>query len=419
MRDLISDISANGNHSDTQRRLRAFLMSDTDGGKLYKYRSFKSGHLHDLLEEQTLYCSKPSSFNDPFDCKIGVDFHSLVEAKYGIEFDRMELLLEMFLALRHGAEIPSGISDAEKAVFSEWSHSEKINRLLEIAQSGILDTEEKRGQYLLEHFDLILELLRPILDCSELKQYFTTTEHIYPKLLENMSPTGIMSLSDNPLSLADYAKANHIEEDTDEIGLTLALNRQLKTTLEKDVQKADAVMTELGQKVAKALDDAFLIGCLCRDNTNRLMWSHYADSHQGFCIEYDFSAVPDDLLPLPVVYTETRPKMPWKAALSMSSESMNEANCAFMMALLTKDEAWAYEHEWRMILSSTMDPRLKMPPISCVYLGTQCSEENKETVIKIAERKGFQVRQMVVDRGEYALHSYPVYNTPASVTGKD
>ena len=72
------------------------------------------------------------------------------------------------------------------------------------------------------------------------------------------------------------------------------------------------------------------------------MWSHYADSHQGFCIEYDFSTVPDDLLPLPVIYTETRPKMPWKAALSMSSESMHEANRAFMMALLTKDEAWAY-----------------------------------------------------------------------------
>ena len=215
-----------------------------------------------MLEEQTLYCSKPSSFNDPFDCKIGVDFHSLVEAKYGLEFDRIELLLEIFLSLRHGAALPPGIPDAEKAVFSEWSHSDKINQLLEIAQSGILDTEEKRDQYLLEHFDLILELLRPILDRSDLKQYFTTTKHIYPKLLQNMSPTGIMKLSDSSISLTDYARANHIQDDTDEIGLALALNRQLKTTSEKDIQTADSLMTELGQKVAKALDDAFLIGCL-------------------------------------------------------------------------------------------------------------------------------------------------------------
>ena len=415
----LSGLIKDEDHSEVQKALRELLISDTDGGKLYKYRSFKSGHLNDLLEEQTLYCSKPSSFNDPFDCKIGVDFHSLVEAKYGLEFDRIELLLELFLSLRHGAALPPDIPDAEKAVFSEWSHSDKINQLLEIAQSGILDTEEKKGQYLLEHFDLILELLRPILDRSDLKQYFTTTEHIYPKLLQNMSPTGIMKLSDSSISLTDYARANHIQDDTDEIGLALALNRQLKTTSEKDIQTADSLMTELGQKVAKALDDAFLIGCLCRDNTNRLMWSHYADSHHGFCIEYDFSDAPDDLLPLPVVYTETRPKMPWKAALSMSSESMHEANRIFMMALLTKDEAWAYEHEWRMIISSMMDPRLKMPPISCVYLGTQCSEENKEIVIKHAERKGFQVRQMVVDRGEYALHSYRVYNAPSSVAGKD
>lgn len=101
----LSELTKDEDRSEVQKALRELLISDTDGGKLYKYRSFKSGHLNDLLEEQTLYCSKPSSFNDPFDCKIGVDFHSLVEAKYGLEFDHIELLLELFLSLRHGAAL--------------------------------------------------------------------------------------------------------------------------------------------------------------------------------------------------------------------------------------------------------------------------------------------------------------------------
>ena len=58
----LSDLTKDEDHSEVQKALRELLISDTDGGELYKYRSFKSGYLNDLLEEQTLYCSKSSSF---------------------------------------------------------------------------------------------------------------------------------------------------------------------------------------------------------------------------------------------------------------------------------------------------------------------------------------------------------------------
>ena len=131
LNDLISEITNGGESHCAQKRLCDMLMSDTDGGKLYKYRSFKSGHLHDLLEEQTLFCSKPSAFNDPFDCKIGVDFHSLVEAKCGVEFDHVEKLLEKYLAFRHENAPHEHNSVAELTVFAQWSRSEKLNQLLD------------------------------------------------------------------------------------------------------------------------------------------------------------------------------------------------------------------------------------------------------------------------------------------------
>ncbi len=66
---------------ELQRQLHAFLLRDTNGGKLYKYRSFdKDGYSLKNLQDGTLHCSKADAFNDPFDCKIGVTFHSLYVA---------------------------------------------------------------------------------------------------------------------------------------------------------------------------------------------------------------------------------------------------------------------------------------------------------------------------------------------------
>lgn len=409
--DLISVLTTNGDYSSAQKRLRKLLLSDTDGGKLYKYRAFDKDHekakdrLHDLLEEQTMYCSKPSAFNDPFDCRIGVSFQSLVEAKSGNEIESIAALLEKYLQFRRGDIVPAAVSDAEKAVFQEWDHSTKLNELLSAASSEQLDTDEKQRQFLSNHFDAVLEILQPVLENSDLKGSFGVTEGIYPKLLATPSPEGVMKLSGTPFNLSEFAKANQIMDDTDEIGLTVAVNRKLGLAPEESAAKADAMMTGLGQKIAKALDDTFYVGCLCPDNKNRLMWSHYADCHKGFCIEYDFSQAPDDLLPLPVIYSNKRLQIPWRTAFQLNDETRAEANRVFMMALLTKDAVWEYEREWRLLVASTMGQKQKMPPISCIYLGAQCTLENETVIKEIAERKSIPVKKMVIDRGEFALHA--------------
>jgi len=254
---LISDLATNRDSSVAQKRLRELLLLDTNGGKLYKYRVFNKDRLHDLLEEQTMYCSRPSAFNDPFDCRIGVDFHSLIEAKSGIEMESIAALLEKYLQFRRGEMAPAAVSDTEKAVFLKWDHSAKLNDLLSVATSGQLDTEEKQGQFLLDHFDAVLGILQPVLENSDLKDSFGVTEKVYPKLLANLSPEGVMKFPETPFNLSEYAKANQITDDTDEIGLTVALNRRFGFASEESAAKADAMLTQLGQKVAKAFDDAF------------------------------------------------------------------------------------------------------------------------------------------------------------------
>ena len=155
--------------------------------------------------------------------------------------------------------------------------------------------------------------------------------------------------------------------------------------------------------------------CIARNTKpNLILWESllkslfYAESHTGFCVEYDFSeAIPSVLsnLPVPVFYSSERPLVPWKAALENSSENIAEACTELMLGLLTKDSAWEYENEWRILLHSTENPHLKMPKISCVYLGAAISEDHKRAVLDIALQKNIPVKQMTVDRGAYDLHA--------------
>ena len=152
----------------------------------------------------------------------------------------------------------------------------------------------------------------------------------------------------------------------------------------------------------------FLIGCLCTDPKNRLMWSHYADSHEGFCVEYDYSNPCDEtlnILPLPVIYSEKRPLIPWEAAFEKTTENMESAYRQIMLGMLTKDSAWSYENEWRIFIDRKHSADLKMPQISCIYLGAAITEENRNKILAIAKEKRIPVKQMKVDRGAYALHA--------------
>ena len=388
---------------EIQAELRALLLRDTEDGKLYKYRAVGK-HALDSLETQTLHCSKPSAFNDPFDCRIGVDLQSLTEAQYGKEFAGIDEQLDMLLKCVDGTMGLEDCPDESMAVIQEWLCNRNIQELLEKAKAGAYPTPESRSQFLLTHFDIVVDILRPILENSKLKSFLPATEQFYPKMLEKMTPDAVMRLSGEPFSLSAFAKAAQIEADTDEIGLMVELNNHLKLVSNDKVDHADASMTNLSKQLAKMLDDTFFIGCLCTSNKNRLMWSHYADSHKGFCVEYDFSLAPDDSLPLPVVYSKKRPLTPWDAAINESEETLKAADRAFVMTLLTKDEAWAYEHEWRLIVPLSGSQDFDMPPISCIYLGALCPPESKAAIMEIAARKSIPVKQMVVDRGEYELH---------------
>lgn len=393
---------------ELQRKLHTFLLRDTNEGKLYKYRSFdKDGYSLKNLQDGTLHCSKADAFNDPFDCKIGVTFHSLFAVKYGTVFDEVCKVLEKYIKIVQGESNIKDCSADEQRVINKLLESKILNDFF-VNNDEKAETQEEVALLLVNNYFVIVELMQIVLSDEAFKASLGICVDMLPRMLERISPEGMLLISNEDASVEDYARANGIVDDTDEIGLTMLLSQKLYPEHNGAVENVQRLIDEMDSKLAEKMKNLFLVGCLCTSYKNKLMWSHYADGHKGFCIEYDFSEPEDEILsklPLPVVYSENRPLVPWKAAIDNSVENMEEAYAEIVMGLLTKDKEWEYENEWRILIGATEDAELVMPKVSCIYLGASIEKENRDKIVAIAKKLNIPVKQMKVDRGTYDLHA--------------
>ncbi len=128
---------------------------------------------------------------------------------------------------------------------------------------------------------------------------------------------------------------------------------------------------------------------LCEVNDSILMWSHYADRHSGFCIEYDLWKLPrnSDLLKNlhPVFYHDVSDSEP--------EDNLNGIKFRHLYAVLRKSSEWKYEHEWRFVYyyDDLEGNILRLPVISAIYLGCRINKMDKEKVLTIAKQKKIKV----------------------------
>lgn len=413
---LFDHIPNNANNDLAEKVIIGFLLDNINGGKLYKYRSV-SKHSLANLKEGTLFCSAPSAFNDPFDCQIGLDIKSYFSDVFSRELEPVESYLERFKQVCTG-EIPiTACSEHEQTVFTSWQNSKNLMAFLNECRTNSVDPCDL-GLILLENFNIVVELMLPLLSSEQLKTQMSSSLKLFPNLLNRMTPDGKFLIVQENATYEDFARSLGIQDDADEITLTRLMYQSQRPEDASAAIKMDTDLARVNAEMKEVMDKTYRVGCLCTDYKNRLMWSHYADGHKGFCIEYDFS-VPckerSDLLVLPVVYSRERPKFPWSVALAADKKSdvvKSDGARAMIRSLVTKDDAWQYEDEWRIItLQSAGIESVKMPPISCIYIGALCPEEHRAMLLEIAQTHNIPVKQMTIDRGEYTLRtsnvSYP------------
>ena len=194
-----------------------------------------------------------------------------------------------------------------------------------------------------------------------------------------------------------------------------SLNEELNVAIESAKTKFEG---ETLPKITESRDKA-RITCFSKRNDSILMWSHYANSHNGVCFEFE----EDRPFFKDVIYSEERPKIDLYKAMTriLGYDFLNERityqDKVLVESILTpffiKSKEWSYEEEVRCLLSDDelntegfeyRDGKefLKMR-ISKIYVGAKASGEKLNEILRLASHRAIPVIFMKESKERYAI----------------
>ena len=168
----------------------------------------------------------------------------------------------------------------------------------------------------------------------------------------------------------------------------------------------DQLMELFNEEQFREYTDKGII-CLTTDPKNILMWSHYADNHRGYCLQFNTKSVfarakKIDYLSHPPevdVYTTTNEK--WYKAY-----------------LLTKFKTWKYESEYRLVVKHTSKTGKDVfyifseKDLSGVIFGCRMNSIRRQQITEWLktwkENKDVKLYEAIPNKDEYAVDIVPV-----------
>ena len=126
--------------------------------------------------------------------------------------------------------------------------------------------------------------------------------------------------------------------------------------------------------------------CFSKTNSNIQMWSHYADKHQGFCLQFDSNFYPFNKK-REVIYKEKIPMVSIDEILKKNSDEILN-NFYFYKSIL-----WFKEHELRLI---NKEPNksygYSVQSLKAIYFGLRTKQIDIDLISTIIESKNMTVK---------------------------
>ena len=135
------------------------------------------------------------------------------------------------------------------------------------------------------------------------------------------------------------------------------------------------LLLRAGERSVERIRKRIGIFCMTSEPDNILMWSHYAEAHAGFCLEFN-RANPFFSRAWPIEDEDYRPDRPCLNLIEPPDSKKT------VEALFTKAIDWKYEHEWR-IVDHENGPGVQIYPsdaLSGVILGCRISPKNRQRI---------------------------------------
>jgi Protein of unknown function (DUF2971) len=150
------------------------------------------------------------------------------------------------------------------------------------------------------------------------------------------------------------------------------------------------------------LNEIFGVLSLTPDINNYLMWSHYSDSHKGFCIEFDTRKLVESIAGhFQQVHYEK--EIPF---ISITDTLENEL---LTKLIYTKSSIWEYENEFRLSRIHKSDFAVAFDPesVASIHFGYSMKYEDQIEIIELVKVKYPKAKfyKMELDKETFKLNS--------------
>ncbi|MEE9441065.1 MAG: DUF2971 domain-containing protein [candidate division Zixibacteria bacterium] len=174
------------------------------------------------------------------------------------------------------------------------------------------------------------------------------------------------------------------------------LNRIQKRDLAKKWRKKGLLRNRTHIKMTQdmtreQLFNDFGIFSLSAECLNILLWTHYSNSHRGFCVGFDMQKL-DNMRNDPLYYADNLidiHKVEYEIDYPLFNPYKMDDEEITQKPLITKSSAWSYENEYRLILFDKTNVEIDLLDeiIAEVYLGCKISPEDKEQIIDALQKR--------------------------------
>ena len=395
------------------------------------------------FKNDMLYFQTPDKFNDPFDCYLGFSQIQLI---------RDLLLQEMRRRKQLTPEVRKAIYQLFDAQTSIDIQSLPTDNLIQMATSlfSLLPDSDPLKDFYIEFFTslfsadekLVRDLMQNRLTIRD-KQKIADAIWGNPRFIKSLEGQVKPENLDFVLRSAPHDMKINIENNPDSFlsdnsGETFGVFDfislfahvlDIKGLPADEVDaikiKFNSISREFLSTARNIISNQFRITCLSERMDSPLMWSHYANKHYGFCLEYDFTPTitafryPDllaaQLMLYPVNYSADRPLLS-KAIFGSRANIQYIRNKTLppdfienlLYGLLFKSADWEYEKEWRIFQIAPGSPTMKLPKARKVYLGANIEMQAKDRIVEIAKQKHIPVFQMFLHGDRYKFDYYQI-----------
>lgn len=356
------------------------------GGLFYQYRPCRRdvATIYDIenIRHGVVYAQTPLNMNDPFDSMIGYspekmyeDCISMLVEELDIEDNNIKIIIAQLLKYKSVgklAEFISLLNELKKFLFSRQVVMHQVNVPIVI--------------FIRQNLNILYA------KC--------------PKKIKNILSKEIFAAF--LLIVSQMEKVDITEENL------------------SDMFKLDKILDELYNKAIEVRDNIYIpslrtflakltVSCFSVSGwDNQLMWSHYANSYSGICIEYDFNQIKDAIgFIYPVEYTTERPTLSlqdlgvkgFDLGAETSIRSCEPNMGAILSYLLAKNVCWNYEKEWRIINVGEENTPLfiNLPFVKSITFGMNIDPICKHLLWDICKEKGIECYEIVIGTENFEL----------------